>query len=78
MRKKYLIGPTTAAVGLAAFPPVQQPSSQRTPSFLSHALSRTAQVRFRFRSCDQRIIERLEKECLLDDGGTVSWAPNVD
>jgi len=32
---------------------------------------------FGFDSCDQRIIESLEKQCLLDDGGTIGWPPNA-
>ena len=31
-----------------------------------------------FDSCDQRVILRLKKECLLDDGGTITWPPNAD
>ena len=30
-----------------------------------------------FDSCDQRVIQQLKKECLLD-GGTISWPPNAD
>jgi len=32
---------------------------------------------FGFDSCDQSVIERLEKQCLLDEGGTISWPPNA-
>jgi hypothetical protein len=30
-----------------------------------------------FASCDQRVIERLKRECLLGDGGTISWPPTA-
>jgi len=30
-----------------------------------------------FNSCDERVLQQLKKECLLD-GGTISWPPNED
>ena len=87
MRKSYLIGPIAALLGLGAIaagtaPPLagQTPVgySQSNAPYSSCRLLDNEQRKcgFGFDSCDQGVIERLEKQCLLDDGGTISWPPN--
>jgi hypothetical protein len=88
MRKSYLFGLIAALFGLGAIAVGTAPSlagqtaaaySQGNEPYHSCRLLHNEQRKcgFGFDSCDQQVIDRLEKQCLLDDGGTISWPPNA-
>jgi len=79
MRKSYLIGPTAALLGLAAIATDTALALANEPNHSCRLLyNEQRKCGFGFDSCDQRVIERLKKQCLLDDGGTITWPPNAD
>jgi len=88
MRKSYLVGPITVLLGLAAIAgtaPV--PAGQTAPGYSQSNVTYSPcrlldneqrKCGFGFDSCDQSVIERLENQCLLEDGGTIGWPLNAD
>jgi len=78
MRKSSLVGPTAALLGLAAIAADTAPALANEPNHCRLLYSEQHKCGFGFDRCDQRVIERLKKECLLDDGGTITWPPDAN
>jgi len=88
MRKSYLVGPIAALFGFAAIAgtapvPAEQTATGDSQSNVPYSPCRLLdneqrKCGFGFDSCDQSVIEGLEKQCLIDEGGTISWPPNAN
>jgi len=77
MHTSYLICPTSAVLGLAAIAAGSAALANEPHHSCRLLDNEQRKCGFGFDSCDQSVIEWLEKQCLLDDGGTISWPPNV-